>query len=103
MTSGNRFAVQRNDEPLLETEDCVGSYAYWDKQRIQRNTLMNAQTGEIDNTTVSELGSQPLPRLQQDAPALQIETEFTNIKLWYSTQANGLRSKPKQTVNPLSI
>jgi len=96
-----RFAVVRNQEPLLETEDCVGSYAYWDKQRIQRTALMNSQTGEIDAAQVSELGPQPLPRIDKTTPALQIETEFSNIRLWYSDDGEWLALQTEADGQPI--
>lgn len=96
-----RFAVVRNEEPLLETDTCVGTYAYWDKQRIQRDSLMNAQTGEIHAATVSELGVQPLPRLEKSTPALQIETEFSDIRLWYSDNGEWLALQTEADGQPI--
>ena len=86
----NLFAVIRDEEPLLETEECIGTYAYWDKQRLQRSILMNAQTGEIDPVAVTELGIQPIPRLGIEAPSLQIDSESTTIRLWYSDEGEWL-------------
>ena len=86
----NRFAVLRDDQPLLETEDCVGSYAYWDKQRILRSALMNAQTGEISDVTVTELGTQPLPRLEASADAIQLDSDIASIRLWYDDSGEWL-------------
>lgn len=97
----DRFAVVRNEQPLLETDACVGSYAYWDKQRIQRDALMNAQTGEIDAATVSELGTQPLPRINKATPALQIKTEASNIQLWYSDEGEWLALKAEADDQPI--
>ena len=97
----DRFAVVRNDEPLLETEECVGTYAYWDKQKIQRGALMNAQTGEIDAATVSQLGPQPMPRLEKSSPALQIETDSSSIRLWYSDDGEWLALKAEADGQPI--
>jgi len=95
------LAVIRNDEPLLQTQDCVGTYAYWDKQRIQRDALMNSQTGEIQPATVADLGPQPLPRLEMEKPALQIDTDIASIRLWYSEDGQWLALQTETDGQPI--
>jgi hypothetical protein len=97
----NLFAVIRDEQPLLETEDCVGSYAYWDKQRIQRSALMNAQTGEIDSVSVTELGAQPLPRIEASAQAIQLDSDIASIRLWYDDSGKWLALQTQAEDRPV--
>ena len=48
------------DIPL---DDCAGTYAYWDKTRLQRATLTNAQTGDQEPASWTELGAVSLPTI----------------------------------------
>jgi uncharacterized protein DUF6134 len=87
---GDLFVVQRNDQVDTENESCVGTYAYWDPNRLQRAALMNSQTGELAAAAVSNLGDQPLPRLKQPAQAYRIDTEEASIQLWYTNEGDWL-------------
>ena len=95
------FSVFRDEQPLLETDDCVGSYAYWDKQRLQRSALMNAQTGEINDVTVTELGAQPLPRMTASAQAIQLDSEIASIRLWYDDSGEWLALQTQAEDRPV--
>ena len=96
-----RFAVVRDEQPLLETDACVGSYAYWDRQRIQRDALMNPQTGEIDPVQVNQLGNKPLPRVGASAQALEIDSESARIRLWYSEAGEWLALETETEDQPI--
>lgn len=87
---GGNFIVQRNDQTLTEASDCMGTYAYWDPTLIQRDALMNSQTGEVDPAQVRDLGEKPMPRLNLDARTYQIDTEQASIQLWYSNEGDWL-------------
>ncbi len=97
----DRFAVTRDAQPLLETEDCVGTYAYWDQQRLQRSALMNSQTGEINTVQVNQLGNKPLPRLGEPAPAVEIDSETARIRLWYSEDGEWLALETEAEDQPI--
>ncbi len=51
----DRFDVQTRDG-ADSLADCVGTFAYWDRERLARQRLLNAQTGEY-----LEVDIQPLP------------------------------------------
>ena len=78
------FEVIRNGDLLSRTDDCVGSYAYWDRERIQRQSYMNAQTGNIEAGTVHVLGKTALPRVMQPAETLHLVLADAQFRLWYS-------------------
>lgn len=42
---GETFVVESGSEPT-PVDDCVASFAYWDRDLLQRKRLLNAQTGE---------------------------------------------------------
>lgn len=99
--SPDGFVVQRNDEEVTEDNSCVGTYAYWDMQRVQRNQLLNTQTGDLDPAEVVPLGRQPLPRLQQSASSYKINTEDSSITLWYSDEGRWLGLQTTANDQPL--
>ena len=45
----------------IPSDDCAGTYAYWDKTRLQRSVLTNAQTGETEPASWTDLGAVSLP------------------------------------------
>ena len=45
----------------IPIDDCAGTYVYWDKTRLQRAMLTNAQTGETEPASWTELGAVSLP------------------------------------------
>ena len=96
-----QFIVQQNDKTLREASSCVGTYSYWDLERLQRSALMNSQTGEIIPARVTLVGEQPLPRLQQAALTYQIETEEATIQLWYADDGRWLALSTETNGRPL--
>ena len=57
--STSTFLV-RKDTTSKSIEDCVASFAYWDKTRLlSRTALLNPQTGEYVPVTIQSLGLQP--------------------------------------------
>lgn len=77
----------RIDESL---EPCIGTYAYWDLSRIQRDQLLNTQTGEVDPADLIPEGVQPIPRLDRTAQTYRLKTDNPDIRLWYSDQGEWL-------------
>lgn len=60
--SASRVFTVRKDESSKSLEDCVASFAYWDKTRLlQRTALLNPQTGEYVPVTIESLGMQSEP------------------------------------------
>lgn len=99
--SDEGFIVQRNEETTIEANSCVGTYAYWDMQRIQRDVLMNAQTGDLDGAIVRTDGAQPMPRLKSTAATYRIDTDDSAIRLWYSDEGHWLALQAEADGKPL--
>ncbi|HTV80687.1 MAG TPA: DUF6134 family protein [Steroidobacteraceae bacterium] len=64
---------------------CVGTYAYWDRDLLDRTQLLNAQTGRYDPVTVKHLGDGTI-RLGNHLVAathIRIEGGSLHIDVWY--------------------
>lgn len=87
-TTEQTFTLQhRTGRQAPATRDlgtCVGTYAYWDLQRLDRAMLMNTQTGELEPARLRSNGLKPIPRLRKSANAYALETSAGEILLWYS-------------------
>ena len=92
------YLLQSDDQRRVEPVDCIGSYAYWDVTLLQRDLLVNAQTGSLDPVRLARLGSRSVPRLGRTALQYRLHSPQAAIDLWYSeagewlaleTQANG--------------
>ena len=77
----------RIDETL---SPCIGTYAYWDLSRLQRDQLLNTQTGEVDPADLISEGKQPIPRLDRVADTYRLKTDNPDIRLWYSDDGEWL-------------
>jgi len=91
-TNGKQEAIQLE----LATSDCAGTYAYWDKQRLHRAILTNAQTGAMEAATWTELGTKKLPTIgkrkkihgySDDAQLVSVTTPSAQFMLYYSNTA----------------
>ena len=59
-SASTRTFTVRNDAATKPIDDCVASFAYWDKSRLlQRTALLNPQTGEYVPVTIESLGLHP--------------------------------------------
>lgn len=95
------FAVERNGQTLQPASDCVATYAYWDPARLQRTTLMNAQTGEVADVEYRDLGKRPVPRLDQTANAVEISSASSDIQLWYSDEGQWIALQTQADGQPI--
>lgn len=71
-------------------DDCVMTFAYWNPDILQRNRLLNPQTGAYLQTRVRHVGRDVLQLGAQSIPADQyvIETERDReISVWYCEQS----------------
>lgn len=62
--------------------DCAASFAYWDLDRLQRENLLNAQTGDLATVTLVRQGSEDVGGSQSESYLLQAEG-LGAIRLWY--------------------
>jgi hypothetical protein len=65
---------------------CISTFAYWDRGFLQRERLLNSQTGEYLDVDVAYLGEKPLP---EDGDTRQghhyrLTAKQLDIEVWYS-------------------
>lgn len=96
---------QETLELLFSVDECAGTYAYWDRARLERPELTNAQTGKKEQALWSEPDAAPLPKpgkKKNNIPALtglthyQLTTDSATFLLWYDKQG---RCLAMQTTN----
>jgi hypothetical protein len=79
------FAVHTGDGKTA-LPACVRSFAYWNRDLLQTNRLLNAQTGEYEPVTVRRTGTERMTvrGMTLDAKRYVIEGRDYSISLWYS-------------------
>ncbi|MCR9277556.1 MAG: DUF6134 family protein [Pseudomonadaceae bacterium] len=97
--SSAQVANKRDEVDLNESAGCLAGYAYWDKARLDRSTLLNAQLGELDDVDFRAEGVVQLDwldsRAQQNINRFALMSNGARIELWYdrSGQWLGLRTQ----------
>jgi hypothetical protein len=85
LATGEGFHVQTNSgEQKLPA--CISTFAYWDKSFLQRDRLLNSQTGEYLAVEVDYLGEKPLTLQAADVQAhhYRLTANKLDIEVWYS-------------------
>ena len=71
--------------------DCLMSFAYWDREILQQELLLNAQTGEVIGVEIQSLGEQRLDLADREVVAevyrIVSIAEGIDIKLWYAASS----------------
>jgi hypothetical protein len=62
--------------------DCPATFAYWDKQRLDRDTLINTQTGERAATRLIREGVETVNGVESVRYRLEVD-QAPSITLWY--------------------
>jgi hypothetical protein len=72
--------------------DCISTFAYWDRSFLQRQTLLNSQTGEYVDVEVDYLGQRQLSAGVKTLAAhrYRLEAEDLELELWYSQEGHWL-------------
>lgn len=95
--SGEGFlvAIENGDNRVVDRHEqrCIGSYAYWDRNRLKLSSLINSQTGEINEVQLTYLGSTPIPRHTTEGETYSLATDKALITLWYSQTGTWLALK----------
>lgn len=90
-TNGEDEALQRS----IPATDCAGTYVYWDKSRLRRAELTNAQTGEVESAEWQDRGMLELPRIGKrkrvrpdpgEVSAVQLRTPSAVFDLYYDAK-----------------
>lgn len=71
---------------------CISTFAYWDKSFLERDRLLNSQTGEYLDVEVRYLGEQSIRVRDEETRAYhyQLTADKANIELWYSQDGQWL-------------
>jgi len=100
--NGKDFFVRGNSNSemlLLESQagntdlrGCVMTFAYWNPAILEKQRLLNAQTGEYLDVTVQPLGEMMLRMQEREVTArhYRIRAGDRDIDLWYSTDSDWL-------------
>jgi len=71
-----------------EVVGCVSTFAYWDKNFLDNEVLLNSQTGEIVDVDISFVADEKI--LVRDkvvnAKRYKLKSDKLNIDLWYSDE-----------------
>lgn len=83
---GNAFRIKTGDA-VERADGCVKTFAYWDKAFLDKNRLLNPQTGDLEQVRVQPRGRDTVEvengeRLPAERYAL--ETQDLTIELWYN-------------------
>lgn len=72
----------RAREPV---EGCLMSFAYWNPEMLRQTRLLNAQTGKIENVTITALGEEKINVRGTPTPATRYRVSGAKhpIELWY--------------------
>ena len=81
--NGFRVMTQTGEQQLPA---CISTFAYWDRRFLQRERLLNSQTGEYLDVDVAYLGEKPLPEAKDSRQAhhYRLTAKQLDIEVWYS-------------------
>jgi hypothetical protein len=85
------FQVRTNTGAFVLPE-CISTFAYWDRSFLQREALLNSQTGEYVDVTVDYVGAGRISAGEKTLPAHQyrLAGEDLELELWYSQEGHWL-------------
>jgi len=75
-----------------QLQGCIKTFAYWNSSILDESTLLNTQTGDYVDVTVSNLGNEQIQVDQQSKAAIKYRItsnkeyagQIVDITLWYS-------------------
>lgn len=71
-----------------EFEECVMTFAYWNRESLRQPKLLNAQSGEYLDVDVEALGHESIAVRGEDVEAsvYRLTARRLELKLWYSPE-----------------
>jgi hypothetical protein len=82
------YRIGTNAGAAAYPADCLMSFAYWDRQMVQQNRLLNAQTGEIVEVDIEPQGQTILDldgrNIAVDGYRIRAAAHDVDITVWYS-------------------
>ncbi len=83
---GGTFVVESGSQSQA-VDECVASFAYWDRKLLEREQLLNAQTGEYLNIETKALPAQRLKIAQQEILVEQVHLAAKDVDIVVSYAA----------------
>ena len=81
------YRVVTEDDSRFYPLECLMSFAYWDRRFLERDRLLNAQTGELIDVRIESLGTTELdwPGVGEPVEGFHIvsEPDDVDIKVYY--------------------
>ena len=79
-----------SSEGSVNLPSCVQTFAYWNPAILESQQLLNSQTGEYENVTVTLEGREQLPVAGKPVDTLRyrLSAQAGDITLWYSSTDN---------------
>ncbi len=112
------FSLLRNEVRIALEQDCLQTFAYWNPDILEAQTLLNSQTGEVEPVSIDFLGEKEVlvQGVNVRSDEYVISTPNGDIKVWYA-QDNGqwlgletrtegdrlLRYEPLSVPGPLKV
>lgn len=86
--SHNGFSLVRNKESASLGQDCVQTFAYWNPDILDADTLLNAQTGQQQPVDIVLRGERTIELNGVDVPSNEyvISTPDGDIAVWYAQE-----------------
>lgn len=85
---GERFEIERT-KPTANSADleqsCPATFAYWDRALLKRSALVNAQTGQAEQVSLTEIGEREIDGIPAEGYLLRTEAG-AELKLWYAKE-----------------
>jgi Family of unknown function (DUF6134) len=89
VTSTTPGAASRVREPV---DGCLMSFAYWNPEMLRQTRLLNAQTGKIENVTITSMGEEKINVRGTPTSAMRYRVTGAKhpIELWYGADRTWL-------------
>jgi hypothetical protein len=85
---GDAFRVETGSQSRLVEADCVMSFAYWDRDILQQQRLLNSQTGELVEVDIEALGASILTIAGESTTAeayrISAPADGVDIRVYYA-------------------
>jgi hypothetical protein len=87
---GNGSFELAGEAASMALPGCVQTFAYWNPAILESQKLLNSQTGQYEDVTVSLEGREQLPVAGEfvDALRYRLSAQAGDITLWYSSDDN---------------
>jgi hypothetical protein len=82
------YRIGTNTTTEAYPADCLMSFAYWDRQILQQERLLNAQTGAVVEVDIEPLGETTIElggrHVAADGYRIVAQDQDVDIKVWYN-------------------